>query len=129
MGRAVRGAWIIVSLFLAACGGGGGTGCYVVGPCPIQPKPKIDLPPLNFPPPIGYSITGTDGKRWKGSETITQTGTVPAGGVLAAPEKGKTVRVTIQKDEPGAWTLTLCVEANCRTTTAEFGSVTVEVTG
>jgi len=127
MGRAVRGAWIIASLFLAACGGGGGSNCYVVGPCPNPPK--IDLPPLNFPPPIGYSITGTQGKRWKGLEAIPRAGTVPDSGVLLSPEKGKTLRVTIQKDEPGAWTLTLCVEANCRTTTAEFGTVTVEVTG
>lgn len=129
MRRTMRSAWIIVSLILAACGGGGGGSSECVAlPSSIE-KCLPDPRDFKFPPPLGYSIEGTVGKRWKGLEAIPRAGTVPDGGVLLSPEKGKTLRVTIQKDEPGAWTLTLCVEEICRTTTTEFGIVTVEVTG
>lgn len=119
MRRRVREAWIIVSLILAACYGG-----------VAEPDIKVTAPDTDdiLGRVVPYSITGTEGKRWKGVESITRTGTVPYSSALFVT-KGKTVRVTIQKDEPGAWTLTLCVEGVCRTTTAEFGIVTVEVTG
>lgn len=113
----VTGAWIIVSLIFAGCGGG----ARVTGPPEILSG--------------SVQISGTAGKRWKAVQgpilPIEKSGTVPDTLFVAGTEDTR-VSVTIRKDEPGGWTLTVCLAGRivtavpCATTTAEFGSVTVE---